>query len=77
MLTPQKKWAALSTLTLHHCVLATKAELDQFCDGLQTLGVLKCIRENPDTFKEFFVADENQKLTSGWFLSITEQINFS
>lgn len=69
MLSAQKRRAALSALTVHHCVLATKAEVDQFCDGLQTLGVLQCIRENPELFREFFVANKDQRLTSGWFLS--------
>ena len=48
-----------------------------FVMGCKPLECLNVSETNPDTFKEFFVAKENQKLMSGWFLSITEQINFS
>ena len=30
---------SLSSFALHHCVLLVKTEIDQFCQGLQTLGV--------------------------------------
>ena len=43
---------ALSTLAVHHCVLSIKAEIDQFCSGLEPLGVLDAVRKKQ--FKPFF-----------------------
>jgi hypothetical protein len=56
---------ALSVLALHHSVLVSKAEIDDFCEGLQNLQVLESIRNCKDQFKQLFVADENDKLTAG------------
>ena len=33
----------------------TKAAIDQFVDGLQAVGLLRYIKENPASFKEMFV----------------------
>ena len=45
---------ALSTLAFHHCVLSIKAEIDQFCSGLEPLGVLDAVRKYKEQFKPFF-----------------------
>ena len=56
---------ALSTLAFHHCVPSIKAEIDQFCCGLQTLGVLDAVRKYKEQFKPFFLVDGDRKLTAG------------
>ena len=40
---PNLQWV----LRDHHTVLKIKPEIDQYCDGLETLGVLECVRKYP------------------------------
>ena len=54
----------LSTLASHYCLLNVKAELDQFCEGLETLGLLAEIKNHPQVFRCLFVSGENA-LTAG------------
>lgn len=54
----------LSTLAVHYCLLNVKAELDQLCEGLETLGLLSAIREYPQLFQCLFVSEGNC-LTAG------------
>jgi hypothetical protein len=68
---------ALSVLALHHSVLVSKAEIDDFCEGLQNLQVLESIRNCKDQFKQLFVADENDKLTADRFLEMFTTKHFS
>lgn len=56
---------ALSAFALHDCVLSVKAELDQFCEGLQALGVLEVIRKQKELFTVLFIADDKNILTAG------------
>ena len=42
-----------------------KAEVDQFLDGLNTMGVLQMIRQHSDLMKVFFVPTENIRLSRG------------
>ena len=53
------------TLCLHHCILTVKAELDQLCKGLSTMGVLDAIRRYPKIFARYFVSEERKSLTFG------------
>ena len=47
----------LSNMLLnYHCMVKVKAAMDQFLDGLQYLGLLDSIREDPATWRIFFVA---------------------
>ena len=57
--------SVLRMLCLHHCLLVIKAELDQLCEGLCTLGVLDEIKRNPQLFAKFFLSKENEDLTVG------------
>jgi hypothetical protein len=43
-----------SVLLLYHCVLKVKAEMDQFREGLSSLGVLTALQSNSSLMKCFF-----------------------
>ena len=44
-----------SVLISYHCMTKVKAAMDQFVEGLESLGVLECIRSNPEKWKVFFM----------------------
>lgn len=44
----------LKSLSLHYTFLVRKAEIDQYVDGLNSLGLLKLIREKNVLFRKFF-----------------------
>ena len=52
-------------IALHHVILRSKAEMDQFCDGLQSCGVLNAIRNNSSVTRSFFTVCGSPKLTTG------------
>ena len=54
-----------SALVDYHCLLKVKAAMDQFCDGLQQVGVLQLVRTHSKLFKPLFVADTSRALTPG------------
>ena len=41
-----------------HLILKVKACMDQFCEGLETLGVGSIVRKNPSVLRLFFVFNE-------------------
>ena len=47
-----------SSLIDYHCLLKVKAEMDQFADGLSSLGVLDAVKKQPDVMKPLFVAQK-------------------
>ena len=49
----------LSTLAYHYCLLNVKAELDQFCKGLQILVLLGETKDHSQVFQCLFVSGEN------------------
>ena len=53
-----------SNLIDFHCLMIVKAEMDQFADGLSSLGILHAIRKQSDVMKPLFVA-QKCKLTAG------------
>ena len=57
------KPAIIKALSLHH-LLHSKAELDQFRDGLDCLRVLDCIKAKPDLMKVYFISP-TVSLTAG------------
>ena len=59
------KITLIQTVTLHHVLLRSKAEMDQFCEGLQALGVLNAVRKYPDLMRPFFTNSAVQNLTAG------------
>lgn len=54
----------VQSLTLHHVILESKAEIDQFIDGLKCFGILDNIKEHPLLLKSFLCLRTNI-LTSG------------
>ena len=44
----------LSTILDFHLMLKVKASMDQFLEGLQTLGVLSEVKSQPLLFEPFF-----------------------
>eukprot|EP00731_Ephydatia_muelleri_P026180 Em0018g280a len=48
----------VSTLIDYHLILKVKACMDQFCEGLETLGVGSIVRKNPSVLRQFFVFNE-------------------
>ena len=64
-ITMDDKITLIQTMTLHHVLLRSKAEMDQFCEGLQALGVLNAVREYPDLMRPFFTNSAVQNLTAG------------
>lgn len=48
----------------HHAVVRRVAMMDQFCTGLNTLGVLEEIRNLPSEFQKLFVPSLNFKTPS-------------
>ena len=45
--------------------MKVKAELDQFLEGLETMGVLCMTKQHSDVMKMFFMASDNTKLQRG------------
>ena len=52
-------------VTLHKVVLASLAELSQFCDGLASLGVREAVKKHSDLFTSFFSIENECALTPG------------
>ena len=55
-----------SSLIDFHCLLKSKAAIDQFAEGLSHLHVLDRMRHLPDLMKPLFV-NESKPLTAGKF----------
>lgn len=55
----------VQAVALHHVILRSKAELDQFCDGLALCGVLQAIKCHSSLTRNYFTIDGFQQLTSG------------
>ena len=64
-LTVDDKPAISNTLKNHHGIVKVKAEVDQFCEGLVTLGVLDCIKRFPDVMRPLFVDTNPIQITKG------------
>ena len=65
--TERDKVKIIQTLGLHDVLLRSKAEIDQFAEGLQSCGVLDAIRQNPDLARNYFCINGMEKLTAGVF----------
>ena len=63
-LTTSDRPAILSALMDYHLMAKTKAEMDQFREGLTALGFLDTVRKNPEMWESFFV-HKNSSLTAG------------
>ena len=64
-ITIDDKITLIQTVALHHVLLQSKAEMDQFCEGLKALGVLDAVREYPGLMSPFFTNTAVQNLTAG------------
>ncbi len=42
----------------YFCMMKVKAAIDQYTEGLQDLGILTCIQQNPSEWKKFFLQDK-------------------
>ena len=58
--------AVLGALLDYHLMIKVKAEMDQFKEGLQSLGYLECLQSNPSLWKEYFL-DSSVPLTAGMY----------
>ena len=58
-----------SVLLLYHCILKVKAEMDQFREGLSTLGVLTALENNSSLMKCFFSVSDTPTLS--WYMYYT------
>ena len=54
-LTMRNKDIAMQTFMLHYVLRKRKEALDQLCRGLDTLGVLSVVRDNPSLMEPYFV----------------------
>lgn len=63
-LTLGDKGSLRSVILTHHCMLTSKAAMDQFCEGLEVLDVLGMMRLNSDIMMPLFI-DEEKPLTAG------------
>lgn len=52
--TLDSKDTIMEIVSLHHVLLNSKAEIDQFLTGLSALGVLAAMKANPELFESFF-----------------------
>ena len=50
------KESVISAIKQYHCLVKVKAEIDQFCAGLDQLDIVKCIREHKEEMRAFLCA---------------------
>ena len=48
------KEAILSAVVMNQTIYRCKAEIDQFAEGLDSVGVFQCVKEHPTLFKDSF-----------------------
>lgn len=56
--------AVVGALLDYHMMIKVKAEMDQFKEGLQTLGYLDVLQSDPSIWEPYFI-HANQPLTTG------------
>ena len=65
-----------SVLLDYHCLLKVKAEMDQFAEGLKSLGVLNMMKRHPDLISSLFVDGGSTPLTPGRIYTIISMKEF-
>ena len=52
----------------YYTLIKVLPEINQFCDGLDAIGVLSIIKKYPEIMKHFFVYDTENEVTidKGW-----------
>ncbi len=61
----EDKVTIVQSVCLQMVVLNTLAELDQFKDGLSSLGVVRAIKEHSSLLQSFYCSASKMQLTSG------------
>ena len=74
VITIEDKIAIVQSITLHHALLKSKAEIDQFIDGLSCLGTKSSITKYPQLVRKFFTILGIQVLTAG--MKMFNRVNF-
>lgn len=64
-ITENDKVDIIQTISLHHVILRSKAELDQFAEGLQSCSVLDTVKKNPSLARSYFSIDGHGQMTAG------------
>ena len=64
-LTLEDKISVVQSITLHHTILKSKAEIDQFAAGLSCLETRSHVIKYPQLLKEFFTVTGRQLLSAG------------
>ena len=54
----------LFALIDYHLMVKVKAEMDQYKEGLETLGFMQTLKTNPDEWQSYFMA-KKKDLTAG------------
>ena len=67
----------ITCLTDHHCLLKVKAEMDQFLLGLASLGISERIKNDPETLKCLFVANDSHIITAGKVFLSDSKVNIN
>jgi len=70
LLTVHDKDTIVQTVALHHVLLKSKAEMDQFAQGLSALGVLDAIKDHSNLFECYFSADGVSTLVAGKYICL-------
>ena len=61
----EEKCDIIQALTLHQVILKSKAEIDQFGEGVAFLGTLEAMKKYPELLQCFFVQSGEECLTAG------------
>lgn len=64
-ITFEDKHTIVQSITLHHILLKSKAEADQFSEGLSCLGTRDYIMKYPHLLQQFFTRDGVERHTAG------------
>ncbi len=62
----EDKIGLIQSITLHHVLLKSKGEIDQFGEGLSCLGTRSYVVKYPQLLKEFCTIKGKQPLTADW-----------
>ena len=65
LVTLDDKDTIIEVVSLHHVLLNSKAEVDQFLTGLLALGVLGAVKANPQLFEIYFCKGRSSPPVAG------------
>ena len=57
--------AVVQSITLHHVLLRSKGEIDQFIQGLECIGTRNMLKMNPQTVMSYYMVGAQRRLTAG------------